>query len=261
MIRRPPRSTLFPYTTLFRSALVLSDDGEVLVVLPEFCGETGQHLLVGAVQFAEEGLVTAGGDGGRGFELVAADLVGPQRGRGEAVGAHLVGKGPHLAEDGIGAGVCPAGGQAVLDDAAVQGVQAVAECADLIPDGADLRPHLGRVGAEGMGEFLPQACLVVLAHVGGAVGHARHGSGPSTGVRFRSPRASAEDTGRGRFLLRGGAHAALSLSPSRDASSSAAGSAWSSRTTSTWLSDWRSTSASMRSLRSTAAVIRVARRT
>src|SRR5438876_1991820 len=28
MIRRPPRSTLFPYTTLFRSVLVLLRDGE-----------------------------------------------------------------------------------------------------------------------------------------------------------------------------------------------------------------------------------------
>src|SRR3712207_8689596 len=28
MIRRPPRSTLFPYTTLFRSALVPEQDGE-----------------------------------------------------------------------------------------------------------------------------------------------------------------------------------------------------------------------------------------
>src|ERR1022692_1928738 len=28
MIRRPPRSTLFPYTTLFRSVLGLSGDGE-----------------------------------------------------------------------------------------------------------------------------------------------------------------------------------------------------------------------------------------
>src|SRR2546422_6251113 len=28
MIRRPPRSTLFPYTTLFRSHLVHFDDGE-----------------------------------------------------------------------------------------------------------------------------------------------------------------------------------------------------------------------------------------
>src|SRR5260221_2878127 len=27
MIRRPPRSTLFPYTTLFRSALYLGGDG------------------------------------------------------------------------------------------------------------------------------------------------------------------------------------------------------------------------------------------
>src|SRR2546426_2632294 len=26
MIRRPPRSTLFPYTTLFRSAVLLGDD-------------------------------------------------------------------------------------------------------------------------------------------------------------------------------------------------------------------------------------------
>src|SRR3712207_8289002 len=32
MIRRPPRSTLFPYTTLFRSAddAVVADDGELL---------------------------------------------------------------------------------------------------------------------------------------------------------------------------------------------------------------------------------------
>src|SRR5256886_15261095 len=27
MIRRPPRSTLFPYTTLFRSAKIIYDDG------------------------------------------------------------------------------------------------------------------------------------------------------------------------------------------------------------------------------------------
>src|SRR2546422_4622974 len=29
MIRRPPRSTLFPYTTLFRSVFVATDDGAV----------------------------------------------------------------------------------------------------------------------------------------------------------------------------------------------------------------------------------------
>src|SRR5262245_64631154 len=32
MIRRPPRSTLFPYTTLFRSAAIV---GQRLVVLPD----------------------------------------------------------------------------------------------------------------------------------------------------------------------------------------------------------------------------------
>src|SRR2546429_5449134 len=31
MIRRPPRSTLFPYTTLFRSGLVRPDRGRVVV--------------------------------------------------------------------------------------------------------------------------------------------------------------------------------------------------------------------------------------
>src|SRR5256886_17059820 len=37
MIRRPPRSTLFPYTTLFRSqtrSVVYLDDGEIAVVRP-----------------------------------------------------------------------------------------------------------------------------------------------------------------------------------------------------------------------------------
>src|SRR5256885_6666787 len=31
MIRRPPRSTLFPYTTLFRSSLTLHRGGEIFV--------------------------------------------------------------------------------------------------------------------------------------------------------------------------------------------------------------------------------------
>src|SRR3712207_7716186 len=48
MIRRPPRSTLFPYTTLFRSGLVVVDDhphrsaeqptGGVLLLFPEEVG-------------------------------------------------------------------------------------------------------------------------------------------------------------------------------------------------------------------------------
>src|SRR3712207_6998562 len=46
MIRRPPRSTLFPYTTLFRSARGVADDGHLLVegrvVEPEVHHETVQ---------------------------------------------------------------------------------------------------------------------------------------------------------------------------------------------------------------------------
>src|SRR2546426_10479654 len=61
MIRRPPRSTLFPYTTLFRSAVELLDDrlqdAAVHVVEPELvhveplerlAGDLGGDLPVGA---------------------------------------------------------------------------------------------------------------------------------------------------------------------------------------------------------------------
>src|SRR5256885_15231623 len=34
MIRRPPRSTLFPYTTLFRSAARAADHGDAQLILP-----------------------------------------------------------------------------------------------------------------------------------------------------------------------------------------------------------------------------------
>src|SRR3712207_8117845 len=39
MIRRPPRSTLFPYTTLFRSS------GELVRVLPDWYQDAGQISL------------------------------------------------------------------------------------------------------------------------------------------------------------------------------------------------------------------------
>src|SRR3712207_9293770 len=46
MIRRPPRSTLFPYTTLFRSLLAHPGMADTAVLINEF-GETGlDHLLV-----------------------------------------------------------------------------------------------------------------------------------------------------------------------------------------------------------------------
>src|SRR2546426_5787171 len=35
MIRRPPRSTLFPYTTLFRSWIVAWQDGEPIAMSPD----------------------------------------------------------------------------------------------------------------------------------------------------------------------------------------------------------------------------------
>src|SRR4051794_41502348 len=38
MIRRPPRSTLFPYTTLFRSL------ARALAVARDLLGQTGEHL-------------------------------------------------------------------------------------------------------------------------------------------------------------------------------------------------------------------------
>src|SRR2546430_13715054 len=64
MIRRPPRSTLFPYTTLFRSALrVLRDDAiphgpiDVLFTICEEFGLLGaKHFDVGRLR-ARSGLV------------------------------------------------------------------------------------------------------------------------------------------------------------------------------------------------------------
>src|SRR3712207_7346940 len=70
MIRRPPRSTLFPYTTLFRSALHQQDEGVV---------EDGLHrLLVGDEVGREVALVElhALGDvevGGEGVALLDGD--------------------------------------------------------------------------------------------------------------------------------------------------------------------------------------------
>src|SRR5256885_17103971 len=63
MIRRPPRSTLFPYTTLFRSGLlggVVGGDGGLLG------GVLGDDGLVGGLLGGDGGLLggVLGGDGG-----------------------------------------------------------------------------------------------------------------------------------------------------------------------------------------------------
>src|SRR3712207_8350680 len=51
MIRRPPRSTLFPYTTLFRS-----NEGEVTEAFKNFVGLSRQEVAVGLMRrFGLEG--------------------------------------------------------------------------------------------------------------------------------------------------------------------------------------------------------------
>src|SRR3712207_8659003 len=48
MIRRPPRSTLFPYTTLFRSPLVVGEasDEEVSAVLEPFADDPATLIVL-----------------------------------------------------------------------------------------------------------------------------------------------------------------------------------------------------------------------
>src|SRR3712207_8599894 len=53
MIRRPPRSTLFPYTTLFRSVILFASPGqderrEQVPELPEQVGQPFDLVVVGA---------------------------------------------------------------------------------------------------------------------------------------------------------------------------------------------------------------------
>src|SRR3712207_6853217 len=59
MIRRPPRSTLFPYTTLFRSERaateVEDEDQLVLAALVEAVGEGGRRGLVDDAEDVEAG--------------------------------------------------------------------------------------------------------------------------------------------------------------------------------------------------------------
>src|SRR5256885_11052978 len=47
MIRRPPRSTLFPYTTLFRSAVAIACAALIILMLPR--GASASHPLQTAV--------------------------------------------------------------------------------------------------------------------------------------------------------------------------------------------------------------------
>src|SRR3712207_7354267 len=67
MIRRPPRSTLFPYTTLFRSAVVIT---EVLLVL----------MAVKLVQTSKRSYPNVAlAVLGKGVDVVVGDVVGDDR--------------------------------------------------------------------------------------------------------------------------------------------------------------------------------------
>src|SRR2546422_10183508 len=72
MIRRPPRSTLFPYTTLFRSIAAGSDEQTQLLV-PGLSLHEELSLLVGAGLTPLEALTAATR---KGAELMHADSLG-----------------------------------------------------------------------------------------------------------------------------------------------------------------------------------------
>src|SRR3712207_9511469 len=59
MMRRPPRSTLFPYTTLFRSLQHLLEDGQRALVVPVGHGLVGDLLPVTALELRVDDAVVA----------------------------------------------------------------------------------------------------------------------------------------------------------------------------------------------------------
>src|SRR3989442_4874097 len=62
MIRRPPRSTLFPYTTLFRSIDLETKEGEFLVLLgPSGCGKTTLMRMIAGLEQPTAGDILIGG--------------------------------------------------------------------------------------------------------------------------------------------------------------------------------------------------------
>src|SRR3712207_8606588 len=77
MIRRPPRSTLFPYTTLFRSALRYERDEHYEVIsafIKSLRGsdpDAGLYWLARMLEAGEDARIIA-----RGMEILAAEDVG-----------------------------------------------------------------------------------------------------------------------------------------------------------------------------------------
>src|SRR2546429_9310669 len=94
MIRRPPRSTLFPYTTLFRSDLTVSVDGKSQLAMRRADGSW--FVPLSNALLADDRLeVVVAHDGirevlGGGWTRAAASSVdaGPARGSGVVLGEH-----------------------------------------------------------------------------------------------------------------------------------------------------------------------------
>src|SRR2546425_7449718 len=79
MIRRPPRSTLFPYTTLFRS-IIVSVGEDALKAVPDSYREAALALGVTRWQLVYRVLLPAAKNG-----LLAAVLLGVGRALGETM--------------------------------------------------------------------------------------------------------------------------------------------------------------------------------
>src|SRR5256885_10792202 len=69
MIRRPPRSTLFPYTTLFRSVLTRS-------VLRTTLGDVQRHAVASTPHLAGKSVLLVVGEAPRGFDALDSEALG-----------------------------------------------------------------------------------------------------------------------------------------------------------------------------------------
>src|SRR5256885_12545163 len=70
MIRRPPRSTLFPYTTLFRSLTILITGGARFVV-------RAYQEILSPNRAQKRTLIVGAGEAGRDIEIGRANLLTP----------------------------------------------------------------------------------------------------------------------------------------------------------------------------------------
>src|SRR2546429_5155518 len=79
MIRRPPRSTLFPYTTLFRSGLNLPDFAAACIALALNVGAYNAEAVRAGLQAVPRGQAEAARALGLPRICVFMDVVFPQR--------------------------------------------------------------------------------------------------------------------------------------------------------------------------------------